>query len=108
MELNRRHFLASLMTVGATLALPVAVAKATPAQVNTAWIALLNDCKDSNGKYIDRTNANAVLRTMAQSLAMLTDKVQTEAIDTPMLSEGEQAAIDAAARVYKLKLSKGA
>nr|WP_326530316.1 hypothetical protein [Rhodoferax sp.] len=43
MELNRRHFLASLMTVGATLALPVAVAKATPAQVNTAWIALLND-----------------------------------------------------------------
>lgn len=75
--------------------------------IREQWLKLLADCQE-NGKYIDRTTAQAVLRTMAQSLAMLTDKVQTEAIDTPTLTDSEQAAIDEAARVYKLKLSKGA
>jgi hypothetical protein len=41
MKLNRRHFLASLIAVGATVSLPVALADATPAQVNTAWKQLL-------------------------------------------------------------------
>jgi len=43
MKLNRRHFLASLMAVGATIALPVPLAQATTAQVNTAWKQLLKD-----------------------------------------------------------------
>ena len=77
--------------------------------IREQWLKLLSDCQDpESGKYIDRTTAQAVLRTMAQSLAMLTDKVQTEAIDTPILTDGEQAAIAEAAKVYKLKLSKGA
>ena len=37
MKLNRRHFLASLIAVGATVALPVAFADATLVQINTAW-----------------------------------------------------------------------
>jgi hypothetical protein len=37
MKLNRRHFLSGLIAVGSTLALLVALADATPAQVNTAW-----------------------------------------------------------------------
>jgi hypothetical protein len=41
MKLNRRHFLAQLVAVGATVALPVALADATPAQVNSAWKQLL-------------------------------------------------------------------
>jgi len=41
MKLNRRNFLASLIAIGATVALPVALADATPAQVNTAWKQLL-------------------------------------------------------------------
>lgn len=43
MKFNRRQFLLGLLSVGATIALPVALAKATPAQVNTAWNGLLND-----------------------------------------------------------------
>ena len=43
MKFNRRQFLAGLLSVGATIALPVALAKATPAQVNSAWKGLLND-----------------------------------------------------------------
>ena len=41
MKLNRRNFLAGLIAVGATIALPVALADATPAQVDTAWKQLL-------------------------------------------------------------------
>ena len=41
MKLNRRQFLAGLIALGATVALPVALADATPAQVNTAWKQLL-------------------------------------------------------------------
>ena len=41
MKLNRRQFLAGLIAIGATVALPVALADATPAQVNTAWKQLL-------------------------------------------------------------------
>ena len=41
MKLNRRNFLAGLIAVGATITLPVALADATPAQVNTAWKQLL-------------------------------------------------------------------
>jgi hypothetical protein len=41
MKLNRRHFLASLIAVGATVVLPVALADATPVQVKTAWKQLL-------------------------------------------------------------------
>ncbi len=43
MKLNRRQFLTGLLSVGATIALPVALAQATPAQVNTAWKQLLKD-----------------------------------------------------------------
>ena len=41
MKLNRRQFLAGLIAIGATVALPVALADATPAQVNTGWKQLL-------------------------------------------------------------------
>jgi hypothetical protein len=41
MKLNRRNFLAGLIALGATIALPVAFADATPAQVNIAWKQLL-------------------------------------------------------------------
>jgi hypothetical protein len=41
MKLNRRQFLAGLIAVGATVSLPVALADATPVQVNTAWKQLL-------------------------------------------------------------------
>lgn len=43
MKLSRRQFLAGLLSVGATIAIPVALAQATPAQVNTAWKQLLKD-----------------------------------------------------------------
>lgn len=43
MKLSRRQFLAGLLSVGATIALPVALAQASPAQVNTAWKQLLKD-----------------------------------------------------------------
>lgn len=43
MKLNRRQFLAGLLSVGATIALPVALAQASTAQVNTAWKQLLKD-----------------------------------------------------------------
>ncbi len=43
MKLNRRQFIAGLVAMGATVALPVAMAKATPTQVNTAWKSLLDD-----------------------------------------------------------------
>ena len=46
--------------------------------IREQWLQLLNDCKEGD-KYTDRTNANSVLRTMAQSCAMLTDNIhQTE------------------------------
>ena len=43
MNITRRTFLAGLLSVGATIALPVPLAQATPAQVNTAWKQLLKD-----------------------------------------------------------------
>ena len=43
MKLNRRQFLAGLLSVGATIALPVALAQATTTQVNTAWKQLRKD-----------------------------------------------------------------
>ena len=43
MNITRRSFLAGLLSVGATIALPVPLAQATPAQVNTAWKQLLKD-----------------------------------------------------------------
>jgi hypothetical protein len=43
--------------------------------VRQQWQNLLEDCKDETGKYIDRTNANTVLISMAKSLSMLTDRV---------------------------------
>jgi len=53
--------------------------------IRSQWLQLLEDCKetvDVNGekvtKIVDRTNANSVLRAMAQHRAMLTDKLQTE------------------------------
>jgi hypothetical protein len=42
-RINRRGFLASLLAVGATVALPVPFAQATPAQVDTAWEQLQAD-----------------------------------------------------------------
>jgi hypothetical protein len=41
MKLNRGHFLASPIAVVATVALPIALVDATPAQVNTAWKQLI-------------------------------------------------------------------
>jgi len=43
MKLTRRQFLAGLLAVGATIVLPVPLAQATTAQVNTAWKQLLKD-----------------------------------------------------------------
>lgn len=43
MNITRRGFLAGLLAVGATIALPVPVAQATPAQVDEAWKKLLKD-----------------------------------------------------------------
>jgi hypothetical protein len=43
MKITRRGFLAGLLAVGATIALPVPVAQATPAQVDEAWKKLLKD-----------------------------------------------------------------
>ena len=42
-DINRRDFLKSLLAVGATVALPVTVAAATPAQIDTAWAKLLKE-----------------------------------------------------------------
>jgi hypothetical protein len=41
--INRRGFLASLIAVGATVALPVPPAQATPAQIDQAWDKLQQD-----------------------------------------------------------------
>ena len=43
--------------------------------IREQWLALLSDCKNDAGTYTDRTNAQSVLRTMAQSCAMLTDNL---------------------------------
>jgi hypothetical protein len=43
MNITRRSFLAGLLSVGATIALPVPLAQATPTQVNEAWKQLLKD-----------------------------------------------------------------
>jgi phage terminase small subunit len=75
--------------------------------IREQWLALLDDCKQ-DGHYIDRKNANAVLRTMAQSCGMLIEKVQTEAITQPDMSEAERELYDQAARELKLKLSRTA
>jgi len=42
---NRREFLASLLSVGATIAIgiPLALAEASPSQVDVAWKQLLDD-----------------------------------------------------------------
>ena len=45
--------------------------------IRSEWLQLLDQCKQ-NG---DRTNANSVLRTMAMSRAMLTDKYQDASVD---------------------------
>ena len=45
--------------------------------IREQWLALLNDCKNEEGVYTDRTNAQSVLRTMAQSCAMLTDNLNS-------------------------------
>ena len=45
--------------------------------IRSKWLKLLEDC-ENNG---DRTNANSVLRTMAMSRAMLTDKYQDASVD---------------------------
>ena len=45
--------------------------------IRSEWLQLLDACKE-NG---DRTNANSVLRTMAMSRAMLTDKYQDASVD---------------------------
>jgi hypothetical protein len=37
MKLSRRQFLTGLISVGATIALPISIAQATPAQINKAW-----------------------------------------------------------------------
>ena len=43
MQLTRRQFLAGLLSVGATIALPVPLAQATTTQVNSAWEQLLKE-----------------------------------------------------------------
>jgi hypothetical protein len=43
MKITRRDFLAGLLSVGATIALPVPLAQATQAQVDTAWKQLLDE-----------------------------------------------------------------
>lgn len=40
LQIDRREFLKSLLAIGATVALPVAIADATPAQIDTAWATL--------------------------------------------------------------------
>jgi len=57
--------------------------------IRSQWLQLLEDCKEetideqglTTAKYVDRTNANSVLRTMAMSRAMLTDKYQDASVD---------------------------
>jgi hypothetical protein len=42
-RINRRQFLEGLAAVGATIALPIGIAEATPAQVDEAWASLAED-----------------------------------------------------------------
>ena len=51
--------------------------------IREQWLALLNDCK-TDGVYTDRATAQAVLRTMAQSCAMLTDKYEDSTAEKPV------------------------
>ena len=53
--------------------------------IRSEWLQLLDACK-ANG---DRTNANSVLRTMAMSRAMLTDKYQDASVDNVPKLAGE-------------------
>lgn len=43
MKITRRQFLAGLISFGASIVLPVSLAEATPAQIDTAWKKLLKD-----------------------------------------------------------------
>lgn len=54
----------------------------------------------------DRTNALRALQLLGQSIAMFTDKVQTETVNAPELAEDEAEAIREAAKVAKLRLSR--
>ena len=66
---------------------------------------LLDDCKDSDsGKYTDRAAANAVLRTMAQTEAMLTDRIET---DTGQQDELDKSQESEAKEIAGLRLMKG-
>lgn len=56
MKLNRRQFLAGLIALGATVAIPVALADATPAEVNAAWKQLLKA-----PWYFDVTEFNTII-----------------------------------------------
>ena len=81
-------------------------AEFTEAFVRQQMLNILESCKDDEGKVVDRTNANAIVRTMGQHKAMLTDKIQSETVDTPELTDDEKWLIDSLAKDYNKKASE--
>ena len=71
------------------------------------WLALLEDCRDAAGRYTDRPTAAAVLRTMAQARAMLTDRVEQTGPQSPELTDAERAELQRLAREHNLRLAAG-
>ena len=71
--------------------------------IRSQWLKLLSDCQNDDGEFIDKTNANTCLRAMAQSKAMLTDKIQSEALETPKIDEKEKPLLAELRKAYKEK-----
>ena len=71
--------------------------------IRQQWLKLLDDCR-TDGKYTDRTCAQSLLRTMAQSEAMLTDNIHT---NTDQQLELDDAQKQAAKRIASISLKTG-
>lgn len=68
MEISRRTFLAGLLSVGATVSLPVPLAQATPAQVDEAWEKLLRE-----PWYFDVTTHGTIVEADAEEMPIRGD-----------------------------------
>ena len=68
MKLSRRQFLAGLLSVGATLALPLPLAQASAAQVNTAWKQMLKE-----PWYFEVNDCNTIVEADAENPKIRSD-----------------------------------